>query len=89
MSPLQEVDVRDIRLARVPLREREHLVGHVEPVHGAGGPTRRPREHVDAAARAEVEHRLALVQLGDRDRVPAAEARDHRVVRQLARSPAA
>ena len=30
-------------------------------------------DHVDAAARAEVEHRLALLRLGDRGRVAAAE----------------
>ena len=54
--------------------EREHLVGHVEAVRDAGrADAARGEDHVDAAARAEVEHDLALVQLGDRGRVAAAE----------------
>ncbi len=83
--PLEEMHVRDARLRGVLLREREHLVRHVEPVGGPGraDPLRR-QDHVDPAARAEVEHRLALVQIGDRDRVAAAERREHRRVRELA-----
>ena len=82
---LQEVHVRHARLARVLLREREHLVGHVEPVGSAGRPDALGREdHVDPAARAEVEHGLALVQLGDRGRVAAAERRQHRRIGELA-----
>ena len=53
----------------------EHLVGHVDAVgeSGRADPARR-QQHVDAAARAQVEHPLARAQLGDRDRVPAAQA---------------
>ena len=72
--PLQELDVRGSGLGRVALGEGEHLVGHVE----AEGATGRPHplsgeQDVDPAARAEVEHPLAFVQLGDRDRVAAAQ----------------
>src|SRR3989304_2021857 len=53
----------------------EHLVGHVEAEDPAARThASRREEHVDAAARAEVEDALALVQLGDRDGVAAAEA---------------
>ena len=52
----------------------EHLVGHVEAVGLAGRADPAGGEQdVDPAARAEVEHGLALVQLGDRGRVAAAE----------------
>ena len=44
----------------------------------------RREDHVDAAARAEVEHGLALAQLRDRGRVAAAERRERRRLRQLA-----
>ena len=54
--------------------ELEHLVGHVEAV-GLAGRADAPggEQDVDAAAGAEVEDGLALVQLGDRGRVAAAE----------------
>ena len=71
---LEELDVRGAGLGRVPLGEREHLVGHVEADGAAGRPDAlRRQEHVDAAARTEVEDALAFVELGDRDRVAAAE----------------
>ena len=62
----------------------EHLVGHVQPVRLAGRV--RPlggEQHVDPAAGTEVEDGLALAQLGDRGRVAASEAREHRLVREL------
>ena len=57
---LQELDVRDAGLPLVLARQGEHLVGHVEAVGLAGraDPARREQD-VDAAARAEVEDRLA------------------------------
>ncbi len=62
--------------------ELEHLVGHVEAVGLAGRADAPGREqHVDAAAGAEVEHGLALVELGDRGRVAAAERGELRRVR--------
>ncbi len=75
----------DAGLLRVLARQREHLVGHVEPVGDARrADTLRGQDHVDAAAGTEVEHDLAFVQLGDRGRVPAAERRQRRSIRQLA-----
>ena len=54
-------------------------------VGGAGrADALRGEDHVDAAARAEVEHRLALVQVGDRGRVAAAERGERRRLGQLA-----
>ena len=76
---LDELDVGDARLGRVRPREREHLVGHVEPdrlARRAHAP--RADQHVGAGARAEVEHRLALVQVGDRGRHAAAQRRAER-----------
>ena len=73
---LDEFHVARARLRGVRPGEVEHLVGHVDPVRlprrtdPAGG-----QQHVDATAGAEVEHRLALVQVGDDERVAAAEAR--------------
>ena len=53
---------------------REHLVGHVEAVRLARrADALRREQHVDAAARPEVEHGLAFVQFGERRRVAAAE----------------
>ena len=50
---LQELDVGRAGLALVVARERQHLVGHVEPVGLAGRPDAlRRQQHVDAAARA-------------------------------------
>ena len=63
--------------------ELEHLVGHVEPDRAparadpAGGD-----QHVGARSRAEVEHRLALVEVGDRGGNAAAERRLQGVVRR-------
>ena len=72
---LDELDVLDPGLALVCARQLEHLVGHVQAVGLAGRPDAAGREQdVDPAAGAEVEHGLALVQLGDRGRVAAAEA---------------
>ena len=61
---LQELDVLDAGLALILSRQRQHLVGHVEAV-GLARRTDAPgrQQHVDAAARAEVEHGLAGFQL--------------------------
>ena len=64
--------------------EGEHLVGHVQAVGGAGRPDALGgQDHVDAAAGAQVEHRLTLAQLRDRGRVAAAERCQHGGVGQL------
>ena len=84
---LEEVDVGDPRLSRVLLREREHLVGHVEAVGGSGrADTLRGEDDVDAAAGAEVEHDLALVQVGNGGGVAAAQAGECGCIRKLPRS---
>ena len=71
---LDELDVLDPGLALVGAGQLEHLVGHVEAVGLAGRADAARREQdVDPAAGAEVEDRLALVQVGDRGRVAAAE----------------
>ena len=60
ISPLRNSTLVDAGLPLVLARQRQHLVGHVEPVGLAGRPDAPGRQqHVDAAARAEVEHRLA------------------------------
>ena len=81
---LQELDVRRAGLGGVVLGEREHLVGHVEAERAAGraDPLGRQQD-VDPAARPEVEHALAGMEVGDRGRVAAAERREDRGVRQL------
>jgi hypothetical protein len=71
---LHELDIVRAGRGRVAAREGQHLLGHVQPDDApawpdpAGGD-----EHVRARARAEVQHRLALVQVGDGGRDAAAE----------------
>ncbi len=48
------------------------------------GPTRGRQQHVDPAARAKVEHGLPRLELGDRGRVPAADAGERCTIGQLA-----
>ena len=70
----QELGVLDPRLALVGTGQLQHLVGHLHSVGPAGGANAAGREQdVDAASRAEVQHRLTLSQLGHRGRVAAAE----------------
>ena len=81
---LEQLDVGHAGLGDVALGEGEHLVGHVEAEDAAGRADALGRqEHIDAAARAQVEHPLALVQLGHGDRVAAAERSHHGRVGQL------
>ena len=75
ITPLRKIAFCTPASAAFRRRQREHLVGHVEPVRDAGrADAPRGQDHVDPAAGAEVEHRLALAELGDRGRVAAAEA---------------
>ena len=75
---LQEFHVGRARLALVVARQRQHLVGHVQAVGAARGADALGRQqHVDAAARAQVQHHLAGAQLGQRRRVAAAQRRQH------------
>jgi hypothetical protein len=79
---LEELDVRHAGLLLILAGEREHLVGHVEPV-GLAGSADAPRreEYVDAAARTEVEDDLAGVEVGERRGIPASERGEHGLVR--------
>ena len=61
----QKFDVFDSGFALVFVRERQHLVGHVEAVGLAGGAdSLRGEQHVDASAGAEIENDFAGVQPG-------------------------
>ena len=82
---LEEDRVPDPRLGGVPLRQREHLVGHIEPVGASGrADALGGEDHVDPAARAEVEHGLALAEVRDRGRIAAAQARERGGLWELA-----
>ena len=82
---LQELHVRDACLGDVARRQGQHLVGHVQAEDATrGSDATRRQEHVDAAAGAQVEDPLALVQVGHGDGVAAAQRGEHRGVRQLA-----
>jgi hypothetical protein len=60
-------------LVSVAACQGKHLLGHVEAVGDAGRPDPLRREDdVDAASGAEIEHRLALAEVGDGGRVAAA-----------------
>src|SRR5438309_2356878 len=73
---LEELHVGGPRLALVLAGEGQHLVGHVEPVGPAGrAHPLRGQEDVDAASGAQIEHRLAGRELGERGGVAAAERR--------------
>ena len=73
---LEEFDVRRARFRFVLHRERQHFVRHVQAICFAARPdASRRQQHVDATARAEVQHRFAFTQLGERRRVAAAERR--------------
>ena len=72
---LEELHIGCPGFAGVSARQLEHLVGHVDAVHEPGrtDPPRR-QQYVDAPARSQVKDSFALVQVGDRQRVSAAEA---------------
>src|SRR5262249_39737890 len=58
----EKLDILGAGAAFVLVRERKHLVGHVEAVHFAGWPyALRRQQHVDPTAGAEVEYDLAFV----------------------------
>ena len=85
MCPLNELGVGSAGLGGVVPGEVQHLLGHVQAVglpgwaDPAGG-----QQHVDAAAGAQVEDRLAGLEAGDGDRVTAAQAGRYRVLGDLA-----
>src|SRR5690606_21253657 len=72
---LDELHVRGPCVGRVAAAQFEPPVGHVEAVCESGrAHPLRGEEDVDAAARAEVENRFALTQIGDSGRVSAPQA---------------
>src|SRR3990170_2312607 len=81
---LQELDVVGPGLGGVAPCELQHLVGHVqtERLPGRADPLRR-QDHVDPAAGSEVEHGLALPELGHGRRVATPEARHDRRIGDL------
>ena len=81
---VEELDVVDAGLDGVAASQFDHLGGGVEAVDEAGrSDSACGQQHVEAAARAEVEHGVAFVELGDGGRVAAAEADPHRGVGQV------
>ena len=86
ISPFRNSTFVEPGLLLVLAREREHLVGHVETIGFARRPdAARRQQHVDAAARTEVEHRLPGAQFRQRCRVAAAERCGERFGRHFAR----
>ena len=63
---VEELDVADAGLGGVAASQFDHLGGGVEAVDEAGRSDAASRqEHVEAAARAQVEHGVAVVEVGD------------------------
>ena len=78
-----ELHVRGACAVGILAREGEHLVGHVEaddaPRH-ANAPS--ADQYVRSGAGAEIDHGLALVEIGDRRRDATAERRGHGFARR-------
>jgi hypothetical protein len=82
---LQEFDVGRAGLALILARQRQHFVGHVEAVGFAGrADALCGQQHVDAAARSEVEHDLARLEREQGGGVAAAERGGDGISRQAA-----
>jgi hypothetical protein len=80
---LEEGDVAGAGLVSVAAGEGEHLLGHVQPVGMAGGTDPLGgQQHVDAATGAEVQHHLALAEVGDGGGIAATQAGQQRSLRQ-------
>ena len=72
---VEELDVADACVGGVAASQFDHLGRGVEAVDEAAGSDAASRQqHVEAAARAEVEHGVALVEVGDRRRIATPEA---------------
>ena len=81
---LQKFDIVDSGRALVLVGERQHLIGHIEPVGFAGGADAvRGKQHVDASAGAEIEHRFAGIERGEQRRIAAAERGFERRLREF------
>jgi len=78
----EELDVGDAGLALILAGEGEHVVGHVEAI-GFPGWANAPcgEEHIDTAARAEIEHDFTRCELDQRGGIAAAERSKHCLLR--------
>ena len=84
MWPLRNSTLVAPAWAALRLRERQHLVGHVDPERATGRPDPLGGEQdVDAATGAEVQDTLAGMEVGNGRRVAAAERRQDRGVWQF------
>src|SRR5699024_3940106 len=73
-AALAEFDVGGAFLASIAPRQVQHFLGHVQSVnHTGGADATSGKQHVDTTARAEVEHVLPGLQIGDGGGVAAAE----------------
>ena len=80
----EEFDIRGARLLLILASQCQHLVGHIQPVHLAGRADALGRQqHVDAATRSEIEHRVSRFERQERRRIAAPERRGHGVRRQI------
>ena len=71
---LEELHVRRARLGSVVARQVEHLRCHVQAIDVTGGTDALGgQQHVDAAARAQVEDGLARVELSEGGRIATAQ----------------
>src|SRR5579871_991303 len=71
---LQELNILDPRFPLVLVGESQHFVGHVETIgFSIWADTARRQQNVDAASRAQIEHRLSGLQLRKRSRISAAQ----------------
>ena len=77
---LEEFDVLHAGTLLVLARQGQHFVGHVEPVSLSGGPNApRREENVDAAARSQIEHGLAGIELSQGSRIATTERGQQRL----------
>ena len=84
ISPLRNSTFLYARLALVFVGEGEHLVGHVEAVGFAGWTdTLSRKQHINAAAGAQIEHGFAGIQVRQRGGIAAAERRQQSFLRDL------
>ena len=83
---LEELHVRCTCLGGIGASQSQHVIGHVHPI-GEPGRADPPcgQQDVDAAAGAQVQHPLALMQIRDSQRVTAAQASQDRLLRKTVR----
>src|SRR5581483_4172472 len=76
--PLKKFDIRRPRLPLVLIRQRKHLVCHVETIYLPGRSHAFCREqHVDAASRAKIQYRFSWPERCQRGGVTTSERRQY------------